>query len=164
MTVDVSPAAEIPVTPGLMLRATRVMRGLTEGEVAQRLNIVPGYVAVLERDDYRALRSPAFARGYVKAYGRLLGMDEAQLLGAFDALRSRTQEAAARRVDTRPVQLQRTGAGLVVGVLVSLALVAALWWWHGGGGTDAPLVPVQPQLHSPAGEGAAGARQPAGVQ
>ncbi len=48
------------------------------------LNLMPGYVAILERDDYQALRSPAFARGYVRAYGQLMELDEAELLRAFD--------------------------------------------------------------------------------
>ena len=121
-------------TPGTLLKAAREAQGLGEREAADRLNLMPGYVAILERDDYQALRSPPFARGYVKAYGKLLGLDEEQLLTCFDQLRDSEQEPAPKqkRVVTRPLQLQRTGLGVVIGLSILLLLVLALWWWQGG--------------------------------
>mgnify|MGYP001820009689 CR=1 FL=1 len=118
-------------TPGTMLRVAREAQELSEREVADRLNLMPDYVAVLERDDYNALRAPAFARGYVKAYGKLLGLDEEELLAAFDELRASDKARAEKRVHTRPLQLQRTGLGVVIGLAVLLLLVLAMWWWRG---------------------------------
>ena len=117
-------------TPGTLLRAAREEQGIPEREAAERLNMMPGYVTILESDDYQALRSPAFARGYVKAYGKLLGLDEEQLLLSFDQLRAANQEQQNKRVSTRPLQLQRTGLGVLVGLGVLLLLVLALWWWR----------------------------------
>ena len=110
---------------------------MPEREAADRLNLMPGYVAILERDDYQALRSPPFARGYVRAYGKLLRLDEKQLLDSFDQLSDRDpaqvqqQKQRQKRVETRPLQLQRTGLGVVIGLAVLLLLVLALWWWQG---------------------------------
>ena len=75
---------------------------------------MPGYVAIIERDDYQALRSPPFARGYVKAYGRLLGLTRASCWQAFDRLREQQSPAgenARAPGAARPLHLQRTGAG-----------------------------------------------------
>ncbi len=36
-----------------------------------------------------------------------------------------------KRVETRPLQLQRTGAGVVIGLADFIVLVFALWWWQG---------------------------------
>lgn len=114
------------LTPGSLLKAARLRRGLTEQEVAQHLKILPDYVPALERDDYAALRSPAFARGYVRSYGRLLDLDPVVLQRAFDEL---AQPLAARpAARSRPLQLQRTGVGVVVGLCVLFVLVLALWW------------------------------------
>jgi cytoskeleton protein RodZ len=118
-------------TPGTLLKAAREAQGIPEREAADRLNLMPGYVAILERDDYQALRSPPFARGYVKAYGKLLGLDEEQLLTCFDQLSDSDQEQQQKRVVTRPLQLQRTGLGVVIGLAVLLLLVLTLWWWQG---------------------------------
>ena len=74
-------------TPGTVLKAAREAQGMSEREAADRLNLMPQYVALLERDEYQLLRSPSFARGYVKAYGRMLGVDERHLLRLYDTLR-----------------------------------------------------------------------------
>ena len=119
-------------TPGTLLKAAREAQGIGEREAADRLNLMPDYVTILERDDYQALRSPPFARGYIKAYGKLLGLDEEQLLDCFDQLREGDQVQEQKQVVTRPLQLQRTGLGVVTGLAVLLLLVLALWWWQGG--------------------------------
>jgi cytoskeleton protein RodZ len=102
---------------------------MTEREAADRLKLMPNYVAILERDDYKALRSPPFARGYVKAYGRMLGMDEEYLVSVFDQLNIDAPTHRIKRKEVRPLQLQRTGLGVVIGLGVLLVLVAVLWWW-----------------------------------
>lgn len=125
-------------TPGTLLRAARESQGLSEREAADRLNFMPDYVTILERDDYQALRSPPFARGYIKAYGRLLGLDEELLMSVFEQVSSGGASPQARRVETRPLQLQRTGLGVVIGLSVLFLLVMALWWW-GKGEVEQPL-------------------------
>jgi cytoskeleton protein RodZ len=134
---DVAAQIDAFTTPGSLLKAAREKLRMTEREAADRLNFMPDYVAILERDDYQALRSPPFARGYVKAYGRLLGLDEAHLMAVFDQVVEVPPIQYERRAAASPLQLQRTGLGVVVGLLVLLMLVVALWWWGGG-------VPEQP--------------------
>ena len=125
------------ITPGTLLKAGRKAQEISEREMADRLNWMPNYVAIIERDDYQSLRSPAFARGYVKAYGRLLQLDEAQLLAAFDSLRETRAAPVHQRIETRSLQLQHTGLGVVVGLAVLFLLAGALWWWQGGGADNA---------------------------
>ena len=133
MTDDALQQLDAFTTPGTLLKAAREAQGIPEREAADRLNLMPGYVAILERDDYDALRSPAFARGYVKAYGKMLGLDEEQLLACFDQLRAADQSTGKKRIETRPLQLQRTGLGVVIGLAVLLLLVVVLWLWQGDG-------------------------------
>ena len=86
---------DIAVSPGAMLKAERLAQDMPEREAADRLNWMPDYVAVIESDNYDKLRSPAFARGYVKAYTRLLGLDQDVLIAAFD----RNQEENASNTE-----------------------------------------------------------------
>ena len=118
-------------TPGSLLRTAREKQGMTEREAADRLNLMPNYVGILERDDYTSLRSPPFARGYVKAYGRMLGLHEETLMSVFDQTTVIAPIKNEKRKDTRPLQLQRTGLGVVIGLGVLLLLVVALWWSKG---------------------------------
>lgn len=122
---------------------------MSEREAADRLNFMPNYVAILERDDYPALRSPPFARGYVKAYGRLLGLDEQHLMSVFDAVHVAELPPLEKRVDTRPLPLQRTGLGVFIGLGVLVLLVGALWWWEEGRGEQSlPLLDDGTQVQS----------------
>lgn len=135
-------------TPGLLLRAARERQGMSEREAADRLNFMPDYVGILERDDYQALRSPPFARGYVKAYGRLLGLDEQHLMSVFDQVNVAAPVQQEKRTETRPLQLQRTGLGVVIGLGVLLLLVLVLWWWEESRGAQ-----TQPEGALPFGAG-----------
>jgi cytoskeleton protein RodZ len=118
-------------TPGAVLKVAREARGLSQREAADRLNLMPDYVSILERDDYESLRSPTFARGYVRAYGRLLDIEEAQLLQLFDEFLDGSPMSLTRRIQTRPLQLQSTGLGVVIGLSILVLLMAVLWWWRG---------------------------------
>ena len=126
---------------------------MSEREAADRLNLMPQYVALLERDEYQALRSPSFARGYVKSYGRMLGVDESHLLRLYDTLRPIEPGSEPEIGRQRPLQLQHTGPGAVIGLGILLLLVLALWWWGTGGALPESLRAVQqPFTSSIAGE------------
>jgi len=121
------------VSPGLMLKTARESLELSQRETADTLNWMPDYVAIIEADDYASLRSPSFARGYLKAFGRLVELDEDVLMRAFDSLQDRGDTVLAEP-EKRPatvVQRQKTGLGVMVGLGSLTLLIAALWWWQG---------------------------------
>ena len=130
MTSDVSIQVEAFTTPGTLLRLARLAAGFSEREVEDQLNLMPGYVAILERDDYQSLRSPAFARGYVRAYAQLMKLDEAEILSAFDEQRDQWEQEK-KRVQTNALQLQSTGIAVIVGLVILALLFFALWWMQG---------------------------------
>ncbi|MFK7977305.1 MAG: helix-turn-helix domain-containing protein [Halioglobus sp.] len=119
-------------TPGGLLRAGREAQGVSQREVADALNLIPRYVNLLEDDDYASLPNEAFARGYIKAYGRFLDIGEEQLLPLYDEVLAREPLQEKGRIETRPLQLQATGMGVVIGLTTLALLLAMLWWWQGG--------------------------------
>jgi len=116
-----------------MLKLAREEQEISQREAADRLNWMPQYVAIIEKDDYAALRRPSFARGYVKAFGRLLGVEETPLMAAFDAMNVPATDVPDNisKPSRRPMQLQKTGLGVIVGLGLLLVLVLALWLWRG---------------------------------
>jgi len=129
MTDELQAELDMPASPGILLKTERLAQGIGEREAADRLNWMPGYVAVIESDSYEKLRNPAFARGYVKAYARLLGLDQDALLQAFD--RNREENAGlieSRKKEYKPLHLQKTGVAVIVGLSVLLLMVVFMWW------------------------------------
>ncbi|WP_157976523.1 helix-turn-helix domain-containing protein [Parahaliea mediterranea] len=119
-------------SPGAMLRRAREARKLSPEEVTRRMNWLPCYVGIIERDDYAALRRPTFARGYVRAYGKLLEVPEGPLMAAFDEVAGELAgPGPVRRVaparSARHTQLLQ----IAVGIVLLAMLVAGLWWWRG---------------------------------
>ncbi len=80
--------AELPTEPGSRLERQRALAGLSEQQVAERLNLDAAAVTALEREDYSALGAPVFVRGHLKRYAVLLGLDEDEILGAYERSRA----------------------------------------------------------------------------
>lgn len=78
-------AAAEPRSPGGRLAAARVARGLTVTEIALRLKFTPKQIEALEADHYGALAGPAFVRGMVRAYAKLVGEDADALVAQLRA-------------------------------------------------------------------------------
>ena len=91
-------AAERPVdqedreTPGSILARERQMRNLTQKDVADKIRLTGQFIDLIESDQYRKLPGPIFARGYIKNYSDLLGLDTDNLVARYDAI-VRTGEA-----------------------------------------------------------------------
>jgi cytoskeleton protein RodZ len=77
--------AAAPLSPGRKLAAARAARGWTVTEIALRLKFSPKQIEALEADRYDALAGPAFVRGMVRAYAKLVGADADALVAELRA-------------------------------------------------------------------------------
>ncbi|TDX31530.1 Xre family transcriptional regulator [Modicisalibacter xianhensis] len=126
-------------SPGQQLRRERERQGLGLEEVAVQLNLRPAVVAGLEEDRYDEVPIPAYRRGYLRAYARLMGIDERQIVEAYNNLNGRGD--LDRKVTpvnvTKPPS--RVGAWVfkLVTLLVILGLVGlTLLWWQSRNGNE----------------------------
>lgn len=69
--------------PGERLRQVRLSQKRELADVAKELNIPERHLLALEADDYKLLPEPAFVRGYLRSYARLLGVDGNALVARF---------------------------------------------------------------------------------
>lgn len=76
---DAAPA--LP-TPGRALAHARAARGMTVTEVALRLKFSPKQIEALEADRYETLAGPAFVRGMIRGYAKLVGVEADPLIAA----------------------------------------------------------------------------------
>lgn len=64
------------VNPGETLRQARESNGWSLAEVALKLNLTVTSLSNLESGAFDKLPGHTFARGYIRAYAKLLGMDQ----------------------------------------------------------------------------------------
>lgn len=120
-------------TSGQRLAAARAARGWSVREVAGRLRIRPALVEALERDDHAAFGATPYARGQLRNYARLVGIELPQALGGVDKPTVSAPGTFARRapeLHPRRPRLVRWGALAIAAVLVVLG---ALWAREGRG-------------------------------
>jgi cytoskeleton protein RodZ len=135
MASDVPPSEGTGSTggPGHRLRAVRESRHLSREDVAAQLRLDVRIIEALERDDYAALPSPVFVRGYLRNCATLLGVDATELLAESSALvRPAISPRPRRRTARRSVRLPRI-PWRAVGILLLIGMIgAALAAWGPG--------------------------------
>ena len=70
---------------GMRLRAARNAAGLSLEDVARSSRIGVAILGAIESDDLSSLGAPIYARGYLRAYARAVGLPEAAVAGALEA-------------------------------------------------------------------------------
>lgn len=116
---------------GGRLAAARETRGLTLANVARNLRLSAATLQALESGRYEDLPEPIYVRGYLRAYGRLLGMDEEVLVAEYERLLSTpepvlTLATRARRQGMARAPYLRGPAVLSVAAVV---LLTGAWWY-----------------------------------
>lgn len=160
--------------PGPALLAARQAREIAVHEVAEVLNLPIETVEAIEANHYELLPSAVFAKGYIRAYARLLEMDSDPLVAAYP-------NAAAETVESEAVVTDRLGefiraypqwvlGGAAALVLLLLSLLVVWVWPDGDDAVESEVSaattvrpPSVPEDTVPAGElapGAAGASLP----
>lgn len=118
--------------PGDRLRTTRERRGLSVKDAARQLRLDPGVIDALEADDYARLSAPIFIKGYLNAYGRLLGLPPDELVAEYVAATDTAPPPLVIRRGTgddidSPTSRRILRIGWLVAALVIVAVAA--WWW-----------------------------------
>ena len=67
-------------SPGLILKMAREKRGLSQSDVANRLNLRLALVRDIEQDRFDQKTASTFTRGYLKTYAKFVGANEQDVL------------------------------------------------------------------------------------
>jgi cytoskeletal protein RodZ len=91
--------------PGERLRQARLLKNRELKDIAVDLNINERILTAIEADDYKSLPEPAFIRGYLRSYGRLLGIDSDALIVQFNEIyTSATGLSSNHSLENSPIQ------------------------------------------------------------
>ncbi len=121
------------VNPGESLRKAREDRGWTVSEVAAQLNLTPQRLTQIEQGAFDQLPGHTFARGYVRAYAKLLEVDQNRLVLEFDQFTG--SDAAGSSVHSlgrieEPVSYSQHILRTVSFVLLLALAALGFYWWQ----------------------------------
>ena len=140
--------------PGKRLQKAREALHLSSEEVAAKLRLREGIILEIEEDRYNGL-SPIYARGYIRAYARLVGLDPEGLVHAYSDL---TGEAPVnlRSVTSPDLREAREeiswGKWAVYTAVVILSAALLSWWQSREIEAPQPISSLAPEMPEPAVE------------
>ncbi|MFJ4196231.1 RodZ domain-containing protein [Pseudomonas sp. NPDC089534] len=121
------------VNPGETLRQARESNGWSLAEVALKLNLTVTSLSNLEAGAFDKLPGHTFARGYIRAYAKLLGMDQAVLVQQFDQSTGTDSQGSnvhsLGRIE-EPVRVSHTILRIVSLLLLIAVIGGGFVWWQ----------------------------------
>jgi len=123
---------------GEVLKQARTRQGLEIREAEARTKIRIKYLRALEAEDWEVLPNPAYAKGFLRTYAQLLGLDAEVLVDEFRLRVAGSLEPenplrvgepvleARRRPGDRPPGRFRPAALVAVGLVAALGVLAVI--------------------------------------
>jgi len=96
-------------------------------EVAKELHLDEPKVRALERNDFEMLGAPVFAKGHLRKYAQLVGVDEGDVFA--DYYQMTRQVTAPPVIIGRQRVRQELSPGPWIAVIVVIIVAAASYWW-----------------------------------
>lgn len=120
-----------PAPLGEALQHARTEQGRSVTDVSRSINLRETVVRAIEDDDFTLCGGDVYARGHIRAYARLLGLDAGPLVQSYDARTGAAPEGARVALLTDDdVPLERYGPSWALLAGVALAVVVALLGWQ----------------------------------
>jgi len=132
---------------GERLRAARRANDISVADIAKELHLDEPKVRALERNEFDVLGAPVFAKGHLRKYAELVGVEVDDVMTDYYQM----NRAAAvppivgpKHVQPRDINPMPWIAGAVVIIVVSVAA----WWWFALRSTE-PVVNIEPATLAP---------------
>ena len=145
------------IGPGERLQAARIKKGLTIEDVANRMHLSAGILEAIEENNFDEITAPIFVKGYLRAYARIVALDEDEMIAQYLDLYSEEDPPISSTSNMVP-ELSSTDTRIkwtTYFVVVLLAVLLAAWWWNKQQNQVPPLsldVPSTTEVEVSAGE------------
>jgi cytoskeleton protein RodZ len=117
---------------GTQLKTARNEHGFRLSDVARELRISGDYLKLLESGEFDQLPAPTYVSGFLRSYGKFVGLDGAELASRFYALQDHASSKMDYKLPATAAPPQRS-APAVASLCVVLAIgVYGSWYWFSG--------------------------------
>lgn len=147
---------------GERLRAARRANDISVGDVAKELHLDEHKVRALEKNEFDVLGAPVFAKGHLRKYANLVGVDVDDVMTDYYQM-NRAAGAPPVVGPKRKVPREIYPVPWIAGGVVAILVIAAAYWWFASGSPE-PVATVEPETIAPfvsgSGPESAPAREP----
>ena len=118
--------------PGHILKEAREAKSMTPREAADRLRLRLQVIELIEADDYDTFSTTTFVKGYLRAYAKLLGVDQSKIDEAYKSLNIQEPESTPMQSFSRRVKHQESDNRLmmITWLVVVVVIALVIWWWQ----------------------------------
>ncbi len=127
--------------PGERLQAARIQQGLSIEDIAQRMHLSTSILEAIEENNYDEITAPIFVKGYLRAYARIVLLDEEEMIQQYVNYYSGEDPPIMSTSNMTP-ELSVTDARIkwtTYLVILVLAALLGVWWWNKEKSDDAPI-------------------------
>ena len=110
---------------GERLLAARLEQGVSVAEIAKELHISEQKVEALERNEFETLGVQVFAKGYIRKYSQMVGVNADEIVSDYDELAAADAQPVFK---ARPRPRREMSPGPWIAVIVLIIIVATVYW------------------------------------
>jgi cytoskeleton protein RodZ len=121
----------VATTVGERLRMARDRQGLSLQKVSEDLHLDLPVLEAMEEDRFRALGAPVYARGHLRKYAQLLGLDVEAVLSEYEAAHNGPvlPNLVPNAIEHPAMPPARRGAWLVIALLAGAVVLVGSGLW-----------------------------------
>lgn len=112
---------------GESLKKERELRGITLEEISQQTKVHVRFLEAIENDDLSVLPAKAFAKGFLRSYARMIGLDEEQIITNFEychrVMQNRGNSELPKKPSSGGFRHRRVFLSLFLIIIVLLAII-----------------------------------------
>lgn len=125
------------IGPGQMLAEARKNAGMSQEDVAQKLNFRTSLVVDIENEAFDKSLPDTYNRGYLRNYAKLVKISQEDILNSYEMLGIAKTQGAEMQSFSRATEKQAHNNYLMWATYLIIALVvgsSAMWWLQGNQG------------------------------
>jgi cytoskeleton protein RodZ len=118
--------------PGDLLQAGRTEMGLSLEDVASRMHLSVDIIEAIEENNFSDITAPIFVKGYLRAYAKIVSLDENELIQQYLEYYSNEDPPIASTSKLLPEisPSDRRIKWVTYLFVILLAGLLAFWWWN----------------------------------